>query len=176
MKKIQYYAHELINQINKKYFTYDRHENPVKILDCNTYKTGKHGHAKTTLRMEDLFTENVVSDIVESDYLFYNAESNNNYESMEAEISKIHYHRGTKTYSVDLVTYTESFELTAHQNVKLHQSAVKDLEKHLERKQMAISETLDTDDVEGRFTTSLILFKSGPKTSKICLNFYFEVL
>lgn len=177
MKQTQLYAHQLSGHINKRYFCYDRYDYPVKILECSTYKTGKHGHAKTTLKMEDLFTENIVSDIVQSDYVFQNADSSTSYVSKaDAEITCLYQEKPNAEIYADLIAYTENFDVLTYSKVKLHSSCVKELQKYLDRKDLKLSSVLNTETLDSRLTTNLVEWNLKNTSKKICLNLYLEKL
>lgn len=77
----------------KKIFTYSGHQNPVIPVTASTYKTGKHGHAKTRMLLRDFFTDNTFSDILDSDEKFIELEAHPSYKvelAVISEVSKSH--------------------------------------------------------------------------------------
>lgn len=63
----------------KKIFTYGGHINPVIPITASTYKTGKHGSAKTRMLLKDYFTDSSFSDILDSDAKFVELEAHIHY-------------------------------------------------------------------------------------------------
>lgn len=63
----------------KKAFTYAGHSNPIIPLTASTYKTGKHGSAKTRMLLKDYFTDSTFSDILDSDEKFVELEAHPHY-------------------------------------------------------------------------------------------------
>ena len=61
-------------KLKNKAFLYSDYDYPVCPITANTYKTGKHGHAKTRLLLKDFFTGNSFAVIVDSDVKFVELE------------------------------------------------------------------------------------------------------
>ena len=63
----------------KKIYTYPDYINPVIPITASTYKTGKHGSAKTRMLLKDFFTDSTFSDILDTDVKFTELEYHPSY-------------------------------------------------------------------------------------------------
>lgn len=172
---LQKYAHELSGAIDKRYFVYAGHQYPLKVLECSTHKTGKHGSAKTTLRMEELFTERTLNDIVASDEVFNAMEDSPKYQSFaNAEISCVYYDARSKEAHADIFAYTEDYEVLDYKKVKLHSTTLKSLQKFLERIDVKLEPVTSLDSLDHTVSTTLISWSVQDKTSLIGLNLFTE--
>ena len=59
----------------RKVLTYEGYSYPVIPVTANTYKTGKHGAAKTRMLLKNYFTESTFATILDSDAKFFDMES-----------------------------------------------------------------------------------------------------
>lgn len=173
----QKYAHELSGSINKKYFYYSGHPYPLKILECNTHKTGKHGCAKTTLRMEDLINERAVADIVPSDEIFYAMEEHPLYYALpDSEITCLYYDEKKETAYADITTFdNENLSMPmVFEKVKVHSTGLKTIQKYFERVEEKLKPVLEPESANTVIKTNLLRWTVDGKENWICLNIFIQ--
>ena len=163
-------AHQLIGYLKQKYFYYGNHENPVKVLDCNSYKTGKHGHGKTTLKMIDLFTEKILTDIVSSDEPFYEMEKSQNYDPKnDAEVVNIEYKDDGKL-NIELIWFNDQLKIENFKNINAHYSFVKDVEDYLDRKNILKTKIIVPEDLGISIYTNLVSWSTKKEIKQTCMH------
>lgn len=89
------------NVMGKRAYLYANNDQPVCPLAANTYKTGKHGSAKTTLLLKEFFTNRKYEDIVDSDHDFTSMFEHPHYELKSGFVNSL---------SPELKILTESYE------------------------------------------------------------------
>lgn len=140
------YAYQLSSYIKKNAFYTSGLNYPVIALDCNSYKTGKHGHGKTTLLLSDFFTEKAFPIILDTDHPFYFMEGHPTYQCITGSITKLHVDKDKERYNADLLCFNAQGQTTELSNTLLSKEANETILEYLLNNDIKINGSYEVPD------------------------------